>query len=837
MAADRGLHLEGVRWETDARPGFHSEGPQGLIDDELRLDDVDLVVAIFWKRFGTPVPDADSGTEHEIRNAYRHWQETGRPDIMAYFNQRPYAPRSKDETDQWGRVLAFQAAFPKQGLWWPYKGKTGFERLLRTHLAKWIRTRLSSSGAVAEGSAPPAPSADYFTIQRSIIEEASRLFVGRAHVESALDSFIRANRCGYFLISGGPGQGKTALACHLIRNRSCVHHIISRTGGRDDARLILRSLLAQIVPGAAEQAESISELTKLLDEALLGASLKSRPVAIVIAGLDELPDSATPPYLPTEHLPDGVFVVVTSRPGDHVDRLRQRLFAVPVELCALDPLDLDEMRTILTMLRLGASESDIERIAEASQGNPLYLRATADELTRNPEFSIRDLPSNIDGFFRRSTASLALGNTILGDVLALLSAARKPLSLAELSAITGSPNRAVFEGGIRPVRHFLLETNSGYTFYHAKFHEFVTRNIFYADELSLAHARIAEWLIAPSGRDFPYRYNSLAYHLAESGAADRLVDIVDEPFLAEKMRRFGYAVLEDIEYLVRALLARRDPAVIDRCVALVESLRRVAGGDFISEIARSVQPYRSGPPAYRAQTLEPDLPSFRGLDLYAAVLPRGQISADFFEVVPIEDRLAVAIGDAPSYGLKSTFVARFLASVFHDLVLDSKATDTGALLSAIDRTILGNEYLGQLSMQGLLIETANKVIHIANAGHPYPVHYSARRRKADILPMPGLLLNTSISGKPTPYEEFAIDFEPGDILVLVSDGLTEANIVDESPYGYRFARIMESNAGADSAHVGRAILEDWRAFPRDSNVGDDVSILVIASRGSANGSK
>jgi serine phosphatase RsbU (regulator of sigma subunit) len=204
-------------------------------------------------------------------------------------------------------------------------------------------------------------------------------------------------------------------------------------------------------------------------------------------------------------------------------------------------------------------------------------------------------------------------------------------------------------------------------------------------------------------------------------------------------------------------------------------------------------------------------------------------------VVPVNDRLAVAIGDAPSYGLKSTFVARFLASVFHDLVLDGATRRVGALLSAVDGTILGNEYLGQLSMQCLYVETAQQTIHLANAGHPYPVHYSARRRKADVLPMPGLLLSTSTSGKATQYDEFAIDFEPGDILVLVSDGLTEANIADEDPYGYRFAEIMESKAGADAASIGRAILEDWRAYPRDRNVGDDVSLLVIAFRGSGDG--
>ena len=41
-------------WETDAHPRLHPEGPQGLIDDILHPEDCDLLIGIFWKRFGTP---------------------------------------------------------------------------------------------------------------------------------------------------------------------------------------------------------------------------------------------------------------------------------------------------------------------------------------------------------------------------------------------------------------------------------------------------------------------------------------------------------------------------------------------------------------------------------------------------------------------------------------------------------------------------------------------------------------------------------------------------------------------------------------------------------------
>ncbi len=79
VADDRGLRLELSRWETDAYPGFHSDGPQGLIDPVLKIEECDILLGIFWKRFGTPTGDARSGTEHEIRHAIQSRPQSGRP--------------------------------------------------------------------------------------------------------------------------------------------------------------------------------------------------------------------------------------------------------------------------------------------------------------------------------------------------------------------------------------------------------------------------------------------------------------------------------------------------------------------------------------------------------------------------------------------------------------------------------------------------------------------------------------------------------------------------------------------------------------------------------------
>lgn len=139
IAQIKGLSICLVRWETDAHPGFHTEGPQGLIDKTLRINECDILIGIFWKRFGTPVSDFNSGTEHEFRIAYEAWKQYKRPQIMVYFNEDAYNPKTSTEAEQWKQVLKFKEDFPKEGLWWSYTGASDFERKIRNHLTTVLK--------------------------------------------------------------------------------------------------------------------------------------------------------------------------------------------------------------------------------------------------------------------------------------------------------------------------------------------------------------------------------------------------------------------------------------------------------------------------------------------------------------------------------------------------------------------------------------------------------------------------------------------------------------------------------------------------------------------------
>jgi serine phosphatase RsbU (regulator of sigma subunit) len=710
---------------------------------------------------------------------------------------------------------------------------------LTEHFTAWLsrmRATLDELEAGIEGGEGPSEedlSVHYFAVQRELIESHTRGFVGRSAVRQALDQFQTAQTCGYLVIRGGPGQGKSAAMAHLVKSRQLPHHFISRTGGRTDPRLILRSLLAQLLPRAKQSGplpETVPDLTKRLEDALATLSSRGERLVLILDAIDELPPDVGLEWLVTEGLPQGIFVVVTTRPGGRFQQLRDALYGVPHAVHDLAPLSLAEVTQILRASRPELTDTEVERIADVSQGNPLYLKAVADELEKGGRFDLRDLPVGIEGFFRLATGELRTGtNRILADALGLLVVARKPLSLAELGQILGTRQRQVYDHAIRPVHQFLLDLEGGYCFYHARFHDFVLRELLFPDEIPDYHRLLACWLQRSECQASDYRYQSLVYHLYHAGERDQLPEAVDGPFLAEKVQRLGYAALEDVELLSRSLLEAGDPALVERCVALVEGLRKVVGGDVIEETRQSLQGYRPGPTAFRSRVLAPALPSVPGLEVYVGMLPRVEVGADFFEVIPHEGRLVVALGDAPGTGLRSAFVARFIGNVFRRLVEQSGTPALGEVLGKLNATLSAHPYFQTVSMQCALLDTRRGEVAIASAGHPYPVLYSARRGKCDRLLVRGDLLHSAIPGDALPrYEQRRAEIGPGDILVMLTDGLTEDNRLRGDRYGYRFTRIVEERATQGARAIGEAMLDDWRAFPREGDYSDDVTVLVVS---------
>jgi hypothetical protein len=149
VADENGFVLQLVCWETNSRPGLDQEGAQHWLNRLLQIDNIDLLIGIFWRRFGTPTERAGSGTEEEIRTAVQSWRGNGfrKPQVMLYFSQKPAAAATSAENDQYTRVLRFKEEFEKTGLMWPYTDEAEFGRIIRDHLTSHVLAQAKARAA------------------------------------------------------------------------------------------------------------------------------------------------------------------------------------------------------------------------------------------------------------------------------------------------------------------------------------------------------------------------------------------------------------------------------------------------------------------------------------------------------------------------------------------------------------------------------------------------------------------------------------------------------------------------------------------------------------------
>ncbi len=122
--------LKAAHWSTDAVPSMEARGQQ-VINWQI-IDKADLVVAVFWRRLGTPTGLYDSGTAEEISRAQAKGIE-----VMLYFSDIEDT-RPLNDPDQWDRLQAFRAKALASGLPWTFRSRQEFRDRFTDHLNKKV---------------------------------------------------------------------------------------------------------------------------------------------------------------------------------------------------------------------------------------------------------------------------------------------------------------------------------------------------------------------------------------------------------------------------------------------------------------------------------------------------------------------------------------------------------------------------------------------------------------------------------------------------------------------------------------------------------------------------
>ena len=205
------------------------------------------------------------------------------------------------------------------------------------------------------------------------------------------------------------------------------------------------------------------------------------------------------------------------------------------------------------------------------------------------------------------------------------------------------------------------------------------------------------------------------------------------------------------------------------------------------------------------------------------------VGGDYFDVFPLsEKRTAFLIADVSGKGLGAALLTTMLQGALSGMTL---GTDPARLFNHLNRFLCNHAEVGRYATMffGILDESGH--LEYINAGHPSPI-LIRRGGNADEAFTEG-----SFPVGLVPEAEYAtacVKLEPGDTLVLFSDGVTEAMDPKEDFFGMpRLTQLLTGQNETSLDELQKLVLEAVENFARGASQADDLTLLLVRYRAAA----
>jgi sigma-B regulation protein RsbU (phosphoserine phosphatase) len=286
---------------------------------------------------------------------------------------------------------------------------------------------------------------------------------------------------------------------------------------------------------------------------------------------------------------------------------------------------------------------------------------------------------------------------------------------------------------------------------------------------------------------------------------DRCIGVVDleSPELDAFSKR-------DVEILT--LLAGQAAVAIENAQLYEEIRRREARMKRELEIARQIQ-----------HGLFPEeAPHGPGWAASAHFCPARELGGDLYDFYDIgENVLGVAVGDVAGKGVPAALYGAFASGTVRARAFERRGP--ADLLYRVNRTLRRRGVEGIYCTLGYaLFDFQARSVRVANSGLPYPLHYKASARHCEPITLAGLPLGTFDAAS---YEEVQLPFEPGDLFIFYSDGVSEAWNGQEAFGVERIRQLSIEHAAAPD--LGGRIVAAHAQFMAGAEPSDDFTLVVV----------
>jgi len=220
-------------------------------------------------------------------------------------------------------------------------------------------------------------------------------------------------------------------------------------------------------------------------------------------------------------------------------------------------------------------------------------------------------------------------------------------------------------------------------------------------------------------------------------------------------------------------------------------------------------------------------PDMSGWQFSVTIVPAGETSGDFFDVIPLENGgIGLVLADVLDKGIGPALFMTLSRTLIRTYALDFEFQPDIILFATNERILKDSRanlfvtvFYGNLDPEAGLLT-------YANAGHNPPILLrSGDGAEIELLQRTGLPIGIE---EETAWERASAQINPGDVLVLYTDGIPEAqNGTGEYFKRQALEKVINDNIGQSAEGLQKAILDALYDFLGDIPPQDDITLMVI----------
>jgi serine phosphatase RsbU (regulator of sigma subunit) len=233
------------------------------------------------------------------------------------------------------------------------------------------------------------------------------------------------------------------------------------------------------------------------------------------------------------------------------------------------------------------------------------------------------------------------------------------------------------------------------------------------------------------------------------------------------------------------------------------------------------------------RALLPPSPSHADFEFAGRMVPADEVGGDFYDVLsdPNLRTLWISVGDVSGHGVGAGLVMLMAQAAFASHFLNNSAEEPARVLREVNALLcenITNRLRDNKYVTAQLLTYQGDGSFVCVGAHEWPIVYRAKTGRCEIIEAPGPWLGIVAELSDVPLT--ALTVEPGDVLCLYSDGITEAQNAEGEQFDLaRVTAVLEAALGQGRAldDVTRAVFDEVEAF---SGRHDDDWTMLLAKR-------